>query len=125
MTEKGPLAGRTDDELRRVLFTRLFGRFEAARKEDLSIHVIDVWSLGFTLSRRGSLLTVNLGQEGRLIEITLLWTHKPGEHKPWKATIWRSLDRTRVVLLPGPEGTLDDIVEEVVRTVLSKTGRRH
>jgi len=122
MTAKGSLAGRTDDELSREVFGQLFVRFEAARKRDRSIHVIDMWSVGFKLSRHGSLLVVNQGQEGRLLEITLLGTHKPEGRTPWRAAIWRSLDRTRLALVPGPEGTVDDIVEEVVRTVLGKTG---
>ena len=123
MTEKGSLAGRTDEELSREVFGRLFVRFEAARKRDVSIQIIDMWSVGFKLSRHGSLLVVNQGQEeGRLIEIALLWTRKPEGRTPWRAAIWRSLDRTRLALVPGPEGTVDDIVEEVVRTVLGKTG---
>jgi hypothetical protein len=118
------ISSRTDEELGRELFAKLLIRFEAARKKDPSIHVIDVWSVGFKLSRPGNLLIVNQAQEGRLIEITLLWTRNPGVRKPWRAAIRRSLDRTRIALIPGPEGTLDEIVEAVVRTVLSKTELR-
>jgi hypothetical protein len=122
MNENDLLAGRTDDELSRELFGRLFVRFEAARKKDSSLHVIDVWAVGLKLSRHGSLLVVNQGQQGRLIEVTLVWTHKPEGKKPWRAAIGRSADGNRLTLIPGPEGTVDDIIEEVVRTVLSKTG---
>jgi hypothetical protein len=116
---------RTDDELGRKLFARLFLRFEKARKTDRTIHVIDMWSVGFSLRLHGSKLTVNQGQQGRLLEIALVSKHKPQDGddraEPWRATICRSADGTRVALTPGPEGTLDEIIEEVVRTVLSKT----
>jgi hypothetical protein len=112
---------RSDGELSRELFGRLFVRFEAARKKDRSIQIIDMWAVGLKLRRHGSLLVVNQGQEGRLIEITLLWTHRPESGQPWRASIWRSLDTKRFALIPGPEGAIDEIVEAVVRTVLSKT----
>jgi hypothetical protein len=115
------ISSRADDELSRDLFAKLLRRFEAARKKDPSIQVIEVWSVGFRLNRPGNLLIVNQAKDGRLIEITLLWTRNPRERKPWRAAICRSLDRTRVALIPGPEGTVDEIVEAVVRTVLSKT----
>jgi hypothetical protein len=118
------MSSRTDDELGWELFARLFLRFEAAGQRDVTIHVIDMWPVGFKLSRRGSLLVVNQGQEGRLIELTLLWTHRPESRKQWRATICRSADRERLALIPGPEGTFDDMVKEVVRTVLNKTGHQ-
>jgi hypothetical protein len=81
-------SSRTDDELSRELFAKLLIRFEAARKKDVSIHVIEVWSVGFKLNRHGSLLIVNQGQEGQLIEIALLGTHKPHGRQPWRGTIF-------------------------------------
>jgi hypothetical protein len=115
----------TDDELGRKLFALLFLRFEKARQKDRTIHLIDMWSVGFSLRLHGRKLTVNQGQRGRLLEITLVSMHKPQDgddrEEPWTATISRSADGTRVALTPGPEGTLNEIIEEVVRTVLSKT----
>ena len=119
------ISNRTDDELGRELFGRLYLRFEKARKKDRSIHVIDLWSVGFSLSRHGSKITVNQGQQGCLMEITVIRTRKPEDRSSrdrlWNATVRRSADEARLALIPGPEGTLSEIIEEVVRTVLSKT----
>jgi len=111
------LMNRSDDELGRELFGRLFIRFEALRKKDRSIRVLDAWSVGFKLNRNGSLLVVNQGHQSRLIEIALLRTQKPGSAdalaKPWRATICCSVDRKRLALVPGPEGSLDEIIERL------------
>ena|SRR5262249_46215605 len=118
------ISNRTDDELSRELLAKLLRRFEAAREKDSPEHSwLEVSPISFKLSRHGTLLVVNKGQEGRLIEITVLWTHNRGDRKPWRASIFRSLDRKRLALIPGPEGGLDDIVEEVVRTVLIEQQR--
>jgi hypothetical protein len=126
MSGKGAMriAKYTDDELRGKLIVGLFGRFEAERRKDPSIRVVDRWPLGFSLSRHGDQLTVDQGRQDRLMQITLEWKPQPEDSDdqdvPWTATVFRTADGSRLALTPGgPEGSIDEIVADIAKTFLS------
>src|SRR5262245_43568535 len=113
----------TDDELRHRLFERLYDRLRAAQGEDLALRLFNRTPIAFWASRYGSLLTVDRSARGRLIQITLELPHRPGQPQddPWTASVFRTVDGTRVALAGGVAGTIDDVVDGVMHAFLTRT----
>jgi len=108
-----------------VLFQRLLNRLETEQKKDPTIGLFERKPYVFSLSRHGNELTVDQGYKDLLMRVTLRWKHKPNtddRDEPWKATVSRTVEQARLVLLPqGTQGTIDEIVDKIVVTFLRYT----
>jgi len=61
---------------------------------------------------------------GCLVRITVEWRQRPNGHSPeehWTASVFRTADGTRVALVGGVEGTIEAVVDGVVKTFLEGT----
>jgi hypothetical protein len=119
----GIVKEQKDAELRQLLFERMYDRLRAAQGEDPSIRLFNRPPIAFWASRYGSLLTVDRSAPERLIKITLELPPQPGplEKDPWTASVFRTVDGARVALAGGVEGTVEDVVENMVRVFLDRT----
>ncbi len=118
------LARLTDDELRRELFHRLVSRLWAERDKHPPIVFESRTPYVVRVSRHGHLLRIDQGHDGQLMRIELTWPHRPAmdeQDEPWSASVCRSTDRTRLMLSGGPEGAIEEMVDQIVDTFLTYT----
>ena len=61
----------------------------------------------------------------RLLRITLDWEHRPGQPRPepWTASVFRTADGARLALTGSMEGTVEDVVDDIVQAFLNRTAQ--
>ena len=115
----------TDDDLRDWLFERLYARLQTEHDKDPATLLFNRTPIAFWSSRHGSLLTVDKPTDARLLRITLDWEHRPGQPRPepWTASVFRTADGARVALTGSMEGTIEDVVDDIVQAFLNRTAQ--
>ena len=111
----------TDDELRQQVFRVIVATLEAEAEQDPATTVENRTSVAFALSRHGNLLTIHQAEGQRLVSGELEWKYTPDADAPWTFSVSRTTDGSRLQLTPGPEGSVDEIARNIVRTFIDQT----
>jgi hypothetical protein len=113
------LKDMSDDDLRRILFDRVVEKLDTERARDKSLAVYHRGPyLLFSLQRAdGCMLTIDRCDACVLLRGQVIgrpWLAQ----QPWTFNIARSPDGTRLRMHARPEGSIDEIAENIVRTFL-------